>query len=837
MAQSYKTLVSYTLDSVNREFDIPYQYLARRFVVVTLIGANLEDNVVLTMGTDYRFVSKTRIQLSRAWGTNDGFSIIELRRVTSATDRLIDFSDGSILRAYDLNISQLQSLHIAEEGREQTAELSKQYAEDSMRWSLVSKGHSDEAAGYLEDMKAIGAVGAVSEALVSVKYPAEGSVYRTQRQKNMEVVTVTDFGAKGDGSTFDTSAFVNAARNVGQGGTVFVPAGDYLLKTMNVPCVNFVGVGQGRTVLTFDNSVSAEGIVFRNPTATDIEFGAQRLSVKTKGGHGVNAFVTPRGAGMNGLRLKPTFRHLSFYSQNTNAEFEGFSQTYSWKFLFNLGDSWQLTIDRIDAVGSYQAKIPADSQFLDGFMRTEPSEGILSMRVSNVTSHNIANWMEIKQKTYFALENIDVARAWNGIYDAPDRVLETNRSAYGESVWTNVIINAQNWPVKLDSRFLLIWNGGAIHRALNAHDHGRQWVGLSLSRARSCFIQGLEVGTGRGYTGEKVGIQFDAGDNNSIVNATFGLLDVCLRVGLTDSAYGAAHSVNIQNFGVIADVGKVLDLQSCRMFHASGFGRQSSYLVTTFVTSTDSNNTHTFSNIERFSEMTLDSLVWNNPVAGANEKNTRISLLKGMTIATQLDTGGLGNNFLIAERTGVNIDRVELRTKTDASGYIMLNSPQIQFTGFGKPTSDNTVSWGTAAYRWSTGYFASGIATTSDRNYKSDEEWLSDAEKAVALKCKSLIKRYKYRDAVDAKGDSARFHIGAIAQDIEAAFKEGGLNPDDYGIIVWEEWEETIGVVEPSIYEDGELVREAEVVIPYRAAGGAYSLRYDELAMFILSAI
>ncbi|MBH0029269.1 hypothetical protein I6F53_20190, partial [Pseudoalteromonas sp. SWN29] len=46
---------------------------------------------------------------------------IEIRRFTSATDRLVDFADGSILRAYDLNISQIQTLHVAEEARDLTA--------------------------------------------------------------------------------------------------------------------------------------------------------------------------------------------------------------------------------------------------------------------------------------------------------------------------------------------------------------------------------------------------------------------------------------------------------------------------------------------------------------------------------------------------------------------------------------------------------------------------------------------------------------------------------------------------------------------------------------------
>lgn len=115
MAQAPRTTVTYDLDGTNRDFPIPFEYLARKFVQVTLVGV---DRKVLTLNIDYRFTQRTVITLTRNWGPADGYQLIEVRRYTSATERLVDFSDGSILRAYDLNTSQVQSLHIAEEGRD-----------------------------------------------------------------------------------------------------------------------------------------------------------------------------------------------------------------------------------------------------------------------------------------------------------------------------------------------------------------------------------------------------------------------------------------------------------------------------------------------------------------------------------------------------------------------------------------------------------------------------------------------------------------------------------------------------------------------------------------------
>lgn len=119
MATNINTVMTYPLDGSTTDFNIPFEYLARKFVRVTLIGV---DRKGLILNNDYRFATKTTISTTRALGPADGYNMIEIRRFTSATDRLVDFTDGSILRAYDLNISQVQTLHVAEEARDLTAD-------------------------------------------------------------------------------------------------------------------------------------------------------------------------------------------------------------------------------------------------------------------------------------------------------------------------------------------------------------------------------------------------------------------------------------------------------------------------------------------------------------------------------------------------------------------------------------------------------------------------------------------------------------------------------------------------------------------------------------------
>lgn len=111
-ANVLRTIFTYPISGLG-PYTIAFDYLARKFVQVTLLGP---DRKLLTLGTDYRFVATKQIQLINP--APAGYVQIEIRRYTDAQDRLVDFQDGSILRATDLNVSQVQTMHIAEEGRD-----------------------------------------------------------------------------------------------------------------------------------------------------------------------------------------------------------------------------------------------------------------------------------------------------------------------------------------------------------------------------------------------------------------------------------------------------------------------------------------------------------------------------------------------------------------------------------------------------------------------------------------------------------------------------------------------------------------------------------------------
>lgn len=110
------TIIIYTGDGTRTDFTIPFDYLKKSFITVrlgavtTLTGGDYGDT-----GSDYYFLDKTTIRLKVAPASGESLTI---RRHTSATERVVTFKDASILKATDLDTSQMQAFHIAEEGRD-----------------------------------------------------------------------------------------------------------------------------------------------------------------------------------------------------------------------------------------------------------------------------------------------------------------------------------------------------------------------------------------------------------------------------------------------------------------------------------------------------------------------------------------------------------------------------------------------------------------------------------------------------------------------------------------------------------------------------------------------
>lgn len=153
--------------------------------------------------------------------------------------------------------------------------------------------------------------------------------------------------------------------------------------------------------------------------------------------------------------------------------------------------------------------------------------------------------------------------------------------------------------------------------------------------------------------------------------------------------------------------------------------------------------------------------------------------------------------------------------------------------------TDNTLSNGTAANRWSVIYAGTGAINTSDEREKTPFRDMTSVEIACAIELASLPCVYKWLAAVEEKGDAARLHVGPGVQSVIAVMERHGLDPFAYGFVCYDQWDEQSELWDEwpeERDEDGNVVREAgrELVQPYRAAGDRYSLRSSELSWFVM---
>ena len=85
----------------------------------------------------------------------------------------------------------------------------------------------------------------------------------------------------------------------------------------------------------------------------------------------------------------------------------------------------------------------------------------------------------------------------------------------------------------------------------------------------------------------------------------------------------------------------------------------------------------------------------------------------------------------------------------------------------------------------------------------------------ISTGCK--LKKYRFKDAVTSKGESARIHFGIVAQEIKTAFEAESLDPASYGMFCYDEMFTTD--------EEGNKTK----------VNDSYGVRYNELFAFILA--
>ena len=147
--------------------------------------------------------------------------------------------------------------------------------------------------------------------------------------------------------------------------------------------------------------------------------------------------------------------------------------------------------------------------------------------------------------------------------------------------------------------------------------------------------------------------------------------------------------------------------------------------------------------------------------------------------------------------------------------------------------TDNTCSLGAASYRMSVLYAGTGTINTSDANLKQDIDDLDAAELSVATVIKGLVKKYRFKDAVETKGADARIHVGVVAQEVEQAFIDAGLDPNRYALFCRDTWYEVGDTELTNNTPEDEVTADTPGAVEKTRLG----IRYDELLAFVIAAL
>lgn len=172
------------------------------------------------------------------------------------------------------------------------------------------------------------------------------------------------------------------------------------------------------------------------------------------------------------------------------------------------------------------------------------------------------------------------------------------------------------------------------------------------------------------------------------------------------------------------------------------------------------------------------------------------------------------NGSLVFTNRGAGVISFALDGGTRFSLNSLANVSSVIFS----PATDNMLSLGTSIFRWSVVYAGTGTINTSDEREKRDIQDISD--ELLDAWAGVEWKAFRFNDAYAEKGEGARWHFGAIAQQvrdaIDAAMGEG--TAVRLGLVCHDAWDAA----------PAETDGEGNETAPARPAGDRWGLRYDE---------
>lgn len=235
-------------------------------------------------------------------------------------------------------------------------------------------------------------------------------------------------------------------------------------------------------------------------------------------------------------------------------------------------------------------------------------------------------------------------------------------------------------------------------------------------------------------------------------------------------------------------------------------------------------------------------------------KSSAVTLLDGALVLGNTATATRFIDFKTANATNYNARLLcQGGSATDASGDVSLLAQVVRLPAI-LPHADATSNLGSGALRMNTIYASTGTINTSDERSKQQ---VSEIDKRVfAAWSKVKFTQYKFNDAVEKKGDGARWHFGVIAQRVKEAFESVGLDAFEYGLLCYDSWGDewehfdaeyenvpaTYDVIPAQVFDGIEVVAEQVITVTEASqklikeaskrlryeAGDRYGIRYEE---------
>lgn len=677
----------------------------------------------------------------------------------------------------------------------------------------------------------------------------------TSRMVSGGSVNVFDFGATGDGTTDDTAAITAAAATLANGQELYFPSGTYL--------VSYVGTAlssvYGNKIIDFDGK-SDISVVGNNAIIKVVNH-----NIATYGGLTFMNFKACQNVYVSGFSFDMTFTGV-----NTSSSYYPFCGA----------------ITAIDAPDAGQAQTAICGDFLVENCEFKLFHPFGSYAQSGTNYGGDANngykiFSIYASGPYLATTYATQSRN----ITARGCVFKDGHNAYGIWVWSwnNVLVEgctAESFVTK-QSNQLGVYSGVGTP-FIRYHQFYCSGITVTSNnfRAKPCDEKlaagfegaGMFCDLNTNLTGDHVFGQSVVANNNIMLGNGDSAKSATDR-GVTIFCYGAVtvQGNNWDGSGVTSNAFS----NECITYNAeaaggngsgslvvdgNNFGRQNSYSNNIVFSNGSSvaeynrrckeltvTNNVSLSQLQYFLDMSGNSsathqgcrqtIISNNQIDGTfnsvfNSSSTNSRAINFIS-TTAADQAIISNNQVSNKYHGV-LNTVALASVPNAYSNVFTgvtsNTTPGTFNALTTallPTADNTINLGAGSLRWKNVYAGNGTIITSDGREKQQVASLSDAELRVAASLKSLIRRFKYNDAVAKKSDNARHHVGVIAQDVIGAFEAEGLDAMSYGVICFDELDTSLPAVVESL-EDEIIVSELE---------DRYGVRYDQLFAFIIAAL